>query len=623
MKKHYNILTVIIIFLLGFIVFGRLECIQIEYSESYALQLQGALIYSQLFVFCVYGFLGGWLLSGLLAVFTMWIDYLGKKNKKSIVGYILDFFGVIIAGLMCFLPYAIANTKQYGIHIFEDRQNEADLYNIKDNSRQLSIFICFPVIILLLYFSNVYTVIICVVLALLLCGSILLITNKRIPIVISIAFILGMVFACDPEQGLKTNIGKIIYQPLNAVHSDSMEEALLTVDWYGKEQSYRCKNTQTLKVFEGDEYESVFYRSVKDEQEEAVNWVLFRIRYDEKGKKQYKPVYNNGFIVRKDERNVQLPEGLSAGEYIRIEIDMNEIADMNAGESGNRFVFGNTEKKILAEGENIYYLEIEGQKPDEIVEYEVLGETWYFWYYNDLKTDKKADEMEIKFTPQTSYSGTSDVDKQIELFVELKHGWSDVDGEFYLTMADINQDEKWELIVDSIQGTGKFAYNDYFVVDEAGTVLKLDKEDRFGAYLSSYYDSEEGLVGVPVYFDDDNNVYYSIQGTGYQDDPDTFVYSLESLWLKDDTIEGETLAYKICKRSGEEDIVITYKDVQGNELTEAEFEKVAEQKYRGLQKMQMQWKWQKVSAEQIADMSDEQLRDLLINAYVNFKLVTG
>lgn len=215
-----------------------------------------------------------------------------------------------------------------------------------------------------------------------------------------------------------------------------------------------------------------------------------------------------------------------------------------------------------------------------------------------------------------------DADEQIELFVEHKHEWSDVDGEFYLTVADINQDGKWELIVDSVQGTGKFAYNDYFVVDEAGTVLKLEKKDRFGVYLSSYYDSEEGLVSAPVYFDNDNNVYYSIQGTGYQDDPDTFVYSLESLWLKDDTIEGETLAYKICKRSGEEDIVITYKDAQGNELTEAEFERVAGQKYQGLQEMQMQWKWQKVSAEQIKDMSDKQLRDLLINVYENFKIHT-
>lgn len=216
----------------------------------------------------------------------------------------------------------------------------------------------------------------------------------------------------------------------------------------------------------------------------------------------------------------------------------------------------------------------------------------------------------------------SDADKQIELFVENKHQWGDVDGEFYLTVADINQDGKWELIVDSIQGTGKFAYNDCFVVGETGTVLKLEREDRFGAYLSSYYDSEEGLISVPVYFDEDDNVYYSIQGTGCKDDPDTFVYSLESLWLEDNTIEEETLAYKICKGSGEGDIVITYKDVQGNELTEAEFEKVAGKKYENLQKMQMQWKWQKVSAEQIADMSDEQLRDLLMNAYESFKIGT-
>lgn len=38
--------------------------------------------------------------------------------------------------------------------------------------------------------------------------------------------------------------------------------------------------------------------------------------------------------------------------------------------------------------------------------------------------------------------------------------------------------------------------------------------------------------------------------------------------------------------------------------------------------MQMKWKWQKVKAEQIADMSDKQLTDLLIDSCENFKIVS-
>lgn len=217
---------------------------------------------------------------------------------------------------------------------------------------------------------------------------------------------------------------------------------------------------------------------------------------------------------------------------------------------------------------------------------------------------------------------TLDASRQIESFVQNKHEWSDMYNEYFLTVADINQDGKWELIVDSIQGTGKFANNDYFIIDKPKTVIKLDKDDKFGAYLSSYYESKEGLVSVPVYFDENKNVYYSIQGTGYRDDPATFVNSIVSIWLENNKVEEETLANKICRESEEGNSVITYKNVQGKKLTKQEFETIAKQRYQGLTKMQMKWKWQKVKAEQIADMSDKQLTDLLIDSCENFKIVS-
>ena len=36
-------------------------------------------------------------------------------------------------------------------------------------------------------------------------------------------------------------------------------------------------------------------------------------------------------------------------------------------------------------------LEVEGQKPDGIIEYEEYGRTMYMWYYNDLKSNKRGD----------------------------------------------------------------------------------------------------------------------------------------------------------------------------------------------------------------------------------------
>jgi hypothetical protein len=59
--------------------------------------------------------------------------------------------------------------------------------------------------------------------------------------------------------------------------------------------------------------------------------------------------------------------------------------DLNPNYPDTRFVFG------YAHDKEIYSLEVEGQKPDGIIEYEEYGRTMYMWYYNDLKSNKRGD----------------------------------------------------------------------------------------------------------------------------------------------------------------------------------------------------------------------------------------
>ena len=59
--------------------------------------------------------------------------------------------------------------------------------------------------------------------------------------------------------------------------------------------------------------------------------------------------------------------------------------DLNPDYPEKRFVFGYAREK------EIYSLEVEGQKPDGIIEYEVYGTVMYMWYYNDLQSNKRGD----------------------------------------------------------------------------------------------------------------------------------------------------------------------------------------------------------------------------------------
>lgn len=71
------------------------------------------------------------------------------------------------------------------------------------------------------------------------------------------------------------------------------------------------------------------------------------------------------------------------------------IGSIGINPEEERFIYGEVCEDFFEEGESIENLKIEDQKPDEIIEYDSFGKTWYFWYYNDLQSDKKYDELEF------------------------------------------------------------------------------------------------------------------------------------------------------------------------------------------------------------------------------------
>ena len=72
--------------------------------------------------------------------------------------------------------------------------------------------------------------------------------------------------------------------------------------------------------------------------------------------------------------------------FIHLSLTISDIQqDLNPNYPDTRFVFG------YAHDKEIYSLEVEGQKPDGIIEYEEYGRTMYMWYYNDLESNKRGD----------------------------------------------------------------------------------------------------------------------------------------------------------------------------------------------------------------------------------------
>lgn len=176
------------------------------------------------------------------------------------------------------------------------------------------------------------------------------------------------------------------------IYYDSMQEALLnsTISLELEEQ-YRRNIDEEIKLFENDKYALLFYRSIKDKKEEAFNLVRFRIQSGENNNKQYRAEHMTGHMHKYNDIYIS-----NAEEVIESALWVSEVEKtLGINTDEKRFTYGTVCEDFFEEGENIENLKIEGQKPDEIIEYESFGRTWYFWYYNDLQSNKKYDELEF------------------------------------------------------------------------------------------------------------------------------------------------------------------------------------------------------------------------------------
>lgn len=173
------------------------------------------------------------------------------------------------------------------------------------------------------------------------------------------------------------------FEEQEPIFKDTMEEALIAAEnYYFKDYPYMSKVDNIIKTFENDEYAALFYQSVKNSKTDGFVASKFKIRVFD-GKKQYAVI-------------LVLPVE-SGGKQVSNELDA--IRDMAVffdyfGEFGisneSRFIFGSIQS------DKVKTLKIEGQMPTEVIEYFSSGKKEYFWYYENLISDKPSTELHIE-----------------------------------------------------------------------------------------------------------------------------------------------------------------------------------------------------------------------------------
>lgn len=181
-------------------------------------------------------------------------------------------------------------------------------------------------------------------------------------------------------NGYDTNNAELAYY-------DTVEEAVLNSPLNAENEEifapadFLNHVDEILHTWQGNNYDTVFYRAGNDS-DDVQGFVMARCKKRvQNGHIQYAFMNASPVTAR--------PESIYMGditEMIRSSLKLSDFQqDLNPDYPNTRFVFG------YAHDKEIYSLEVEGQKPDGVIEIRAYGREMYLWYYNDLTSDKRGD----------------------------------------------------------------------------------------------------------------------------------------------------------------------------------------------------------------------------------------
>ena len=170
----------------------------------------------------------------------------------------------------------------------------------------------------------------------------------------------------------------------------TVEEALKGSEWFWENfKEYKKDIKYIIAKFENENYLSMYFSLEKNENEISYVFEKFKVK-EMDGKKEYTLLKYYSQISKKDAWYMG-----SCTENLGNQLMMADFAEgVNINPESTRFVWGNLPQKEMEKGEDIKKLRVEGQKPDGIIEYKDFNDTWYFWYYEDLESDKPGSQLE-------------------------------------------------------------------------------------------------------------------------------------------------------------------------------------------------------------------------------------
>lgn len=210
------------------------------------------------------------------------------------------------------------------------------------------------------------------------------------------------------------------------------------------------------------------------------------------------------------------------------------------------------------------------------------------------------------------------IEKQLKVISDSYEWRYPQSGNVYRMFAvtDLDQNERLELIVSRLEGSGQYTYSDYYEVNKELNGLTLcEWPDRGIA-------SEADIMAdsVPVYYDSHNKIYYYIFTDVIKDGIHYSYESKRAIALTDGKLSERILAYQNTYREDLSDssVTITCEDADGNEIGKNEYDLIEETIFTDFIKKEACFFWFDLNEPKYDDLSENEIAVILRKSYDGF-----
>jgi len=202
--------------------------------------------------------------------------------------------------------------------------------------------------------------------------------------------------------------------------------------------------------------------------------------------------------------------------------------------------------------------------------------------------------------------------------IDLWAGPEDYADVYFYAVTDLDGNGRLEIIASNMGGTGVYTYSSFYEVNEDFNGLTTWE------YMTQEGDSQADIAAdfADGFYDSQKRVMYYIFEDFSKSGAAEYYENKRALYVEDGQVKEIILAYRTTIYTDPEtEPEITCTDKDGNEISEEEYEAIADKVFAGLDKKKVYFGWcEFFEPDELTNMSDEERVGILAESYEKFKV---